>query len=117
MATKRNDFQLGVTIVLTLYRPRLGGLVVGPALAVAVGLVLMGVAGHISLRDVAESWAVLWHALIAIASIMIIASAATTTNSVLDRTRKFPAPSPQTHQGMRLLDSPTSLNRPRSVVS
>lgn len=67
---------LGVTVLLALYRPRLGRVVVGPALAALIGLLLMWTAGHLSPRDIRDAWGVLWHALIAIASIMIIASAA-----------------------------------------
>lgn len=68
---------LGLTVTLVLSRPRLGRrLVIGPALAALAGVLVMFVAGHIGGADVEAAVAVLWRPLIAIASIMVMATAA-----------------------------------------
>ncbi|MDX1540220.1 MAG: ArsB/NhaD family transporter [Geminicoccaceae bacterium] len=67
---------LGVTVLLVLCRPRIGGLIVGPAPAALAGVLLMAAAGHVTLDDAGEAATVLWRPLIAIASIMLIAAAA-----------------------------------------
>ena len=65
---------VAATVGLTLCRPQIGGLTVGPALAAAIGLVLMATVGHIDGQNVAEAANILWRPLIAVASIMLIAS-------------------------------------------
>lgn len=67
---------LGITVALALSRPRLGSIVVGPALAAVAGVTVMTLAGHVSVTDILEASSVLWKPMIAIASIMVIAASA-----------------------------------------
>jgi arsenical pump membrane protein len=68
---------LGVTVWLSLSQPRLGRrLVIGPALAATAGVLVMMLAGNVTPADLAGAAHDMWRPLVAIASIMVIATAA-----------------------------------------
>lgn len=66
---------LGVTVILVLSRPQVGRLFrVGPALAAAIGVLLMMLAGHVTPADAVIALEMLWQPFVAITGIMVIAT-------------------------------------------
>jgi arsenical pump membrane protein len=67
---------LGLTVGLVLARPRVRALEIGPAVAIAVGTILMASVGLVGYDEVRRTAGIVWRPLIAVAAIMVMTSSA-----------------------------------------
>src|SRR3954452_6894432 len=68
---------LALTVSLTLRRPRLpSGIRIGPAVAAALGVLVLVAAGDLHTNDAREAVDILWRPFLALASIMVMTGVA-----------------------------------------